>query len=111
MNAILVFIFSSVFLFSCSSTNPGPLSKLDTPLKQKISELEKTNKSENLQVIGKCSRRLSPAMIKEIAGKGVNVQNALDSIVIVSGYPEKIMEVAELDYIVQLELSIVRDLE
>ncbi len=108
MLKIILFSLISFALLSCSSSDKSDLAKLDSPLYDKIS---KSASGDQIQFIGKCSKKISDDLKAEIESTGVSVQTVIDTIFTASGVTESIKKLAAKDFIIILELSVERDLK
>ncbi len=97
--------FKPYYFFHAATTKPIPLDKLDAPLRLKISELEKSNNPEMIQVLAKCNQEVSESILQDIKHKNIVIENVLDKILVLSGSSENIKRLAAFDFIDHIELS------
>lgn len=97
----------TVFL-GCSSSEKlnnggsGGLSKFDAPLRQQIRSV---GSKEILYILGKCKQPITLEMRDELAARGIIVYSTIGDAFSASGPVRSIEEIAELPYVMQLQLS------
>jgi hypothetical protein len=108
---IEIIAFSLAFFFlSCSSSNKYIEEKMNAPLKQKIATLDESSNNEIISVIGKCNTSITDEMRNKMLSTGVSVESVINEIFTVSGNKEAIKNLAELDFVIHIELSVPRDI-
>jgi hypothetical protein len=95
----------TLILFSCSSSNKIAGNKFDPFLKQKVSDLIKNDDESKITVLGKSKNEISDEMKKKIELTGVSIQTVAGEIFTAVGTAKEIINLAELDFIVIIELS------
>lgn len=103
-----ILIFTLLLMMACSSTRFDHAGKLDLPLKQKLSEVEKGKSGELIQFVGKCDSPISGEMRSALEESGVVIHSVVNDIFTASGTPEQIRRLAAYDQVVQLQLSVER---
>ncbi len=99
----------SILLSGCSSSNELIEKKFDTALKQKIQDINKS--SEEISVIGKCNKEITTEMKKVLGNSGAMIGTITGDLFTASGNTEKIKKLAEIDFVISLELSQNRDIK
>lgn len=111
-----------ILLAACNSANKTPadqppsdggeavMSKLDTPLKQKLAEVEASDAAAQLRFLGKCAQPIDDAMREALSGAGITVNSVTGDIFTASGTAAQIKAAAKLDFVSQLQLSVERKL-
>lgn len=104
----LFLIFTLLVMVACSSTRSDHSEKLDVPLKQKLSEVEKNKSGELTRFLGKCNRPITEEMRSALEESGVIIHSVANDIFTASGTAEQIRRLAEYDQVIQMQLSIER---
>ncbi|MBN2366850.1 MAG: hypothetical protein EH225_13470 [Calditrichaeota bacterium] len=104
-NQLLIFSLL-LSLVGCSTTSKNAeIQKFDTPLNQKISEVEKAKSQERIAVFGKCSDGISGEMKIRMESTGVTVHTITGDIFTGEGTPEELRSLAEIEFINQIHLA------
>jgi hypothetical protein len=90
---------------SCSSSAEYIPEKMDTPLQQKLRQLETENSEYVIQFNGKADKSISDEMKLEIEKTGVLTESIIGNIFTASGNTESIKKLSMLDFVVYLELA------
>ncbi|MFZ0390094.1 MAG: hypothetical protein WAN36_06505 [Calditrichia bacterium] len=99
------FLLMGLILFGCSNSKLVENNKMDAPLKNKISELEKSNDQEVIQVFGKCGQKITDAMKDQLKSTGADIGSTAGDIFTASGKSPEIRKLAQLDIVTQLSLT------
>jgi len=99
VNMVLIFL-------CCSSTSQQSNNqKFDVPLLQKIEEVEKAGSGEEIKVFGKCEVDINDQMRKNIEETGTRVDSIIGKIFTASANPVSLRQLAQLDFVSQIQLS------
>lgn len=97
-----------MLIFSCSSSQKLSSEKFDTPLRQKLVQVQESGSEELIQVIGKCAEPINDEMRESLAAIGITVNSVIGNIFTASGSAKQIREAAKLKFVSQLQLSVER---
>lgn len=109
--AICVFSLSmplmavAILIASCSSSAEYIPEKMDTPLQQRIRQLEKEDPNAIIQFAGKTNQSINEEIIAELKLTGITTESIIEDIFTASGNVESIKKVSLLDFIVFLEIA------
>ncbi len=106
MKTLLIFFSALLFASCCSQDNMIYEKKMDTPLKQKISEVTKEGSDEKIQIIGKCSQAITDEMKVSLEETGMTIESIVGDIFTAMGTKDQIIKISRIDYVSQLNLSI-----
>lgn len=95
----------AVILAGCSSSAEYIPEKMDTPLQQRIRQLEKDDPNTIIQFAGKTNQSINEKMIAELKLTGITTESIIEDIFTASGNAESIKKVSLLDFIVFLEIA------
>lgn len=109
MQKILMFLSTCLLLMSCSSTN-YIFEKMDSPLIQKINELEKDNSHIVISFLGKTNKTIDDVMKAELVKTGIVIETITGDIFTAKGDRLQIAELSQKACIEKLELSVYRPL-
>lgn len=96
-------------MMSCSNTQ-YVFEKMDTPLIQKINELEELNSNKLISFLGKTNKIIDEEMKLELADTGILIETLAGDIFTAKGNRLQISELSRKDCIEKLELSLYRPL-
>ena len=99
-----------ILIVSCSSSEYIP-GKMDTPLQQKIRQLEKENPNEIIQFTGKTNIPISDKIKTELQSTGITTESIVKDIFTASGNIESIKKLTLLEFVTYLELAKKLDLK
>lgn len=108
---LLVFQYFSFFCLlsfiinGCSSSTEYIPEKMDTPLKQKIRQLEKDAPETVIGFAGKTNQSINEDMITQLKSTGITMGSIINDIFTASGNVDNIKKVSRLDFIVFLEIA------
>lgn len=94
-----------ILIVSCSSSSEYKPEKMDTPLQQKIRELDKDNTNTIIQFTGKTSMPINDEMKTKLKSTGITIESIIGDIFTASGTTESIKKVTMYDFVVYLELA------
>ncbi len=94
-----------LMVFSCSASSEFKPEKMDTPLKQKIQQLEKGNTNEIIQFTGKTNTPITAEIKAKLQSVGITTESAIEDIFTASGNVESIKKASLLDFIVFMEIA------
>ena len=100
---VLLLLFSIVG--GCSQALSEGENKMDSPLMQKITSLEKENQNESFKIFGKCSEEITEKFKMTIEETGLEVESTIGDIFTASGTTDQIRKTAKLKFVTQLSLS------
>ncbi len=93
-------------IIGCSSTPKKTANgKFDSPLIQKISEVEKSENPGRISVFGKCSEGITGTMQQEMEATGVKINSVIGNIFTGDGTPEELRTLSGIEFIHQIHLS------
>lgn len=101
----LPLLAATVILAGCSSSAEYIPEKMDTPLQQRIRQLEKDDPNAIIQFAGKTNQSINEKMIAELKQTGITTESIVEDIFTASGNAESIKKVSLLDFIVFLEIA------
>lgn len=101
----LTLLAATVILAGCSSSAEYIPEKMDTPLQQRIRQLEKDDPNAIIQFAGKTNQSINEKMIAELKQTGITTESIVEDIFTASGNAESIKKVSLLDFIVFLEIA------
>ena len=110
-NCLLILALGTLFFclpvmnISCSSSSEYIPEKMDTPLQQRIRQLEKEDPNAIFQFAGKTNRSINEVMIAKLKSTGITTESIIEDIFTASGNAESIKKVSLLDFIVFLEIA------
>jgi hypothetical protein len=78
---------------------------MDTPLQQRIRQLEKEDPNAIIQFAGKTNQSINEDMIAKLKSTGITTESIIEDIFTASGNAESIKKVSLLDFIVFLEIA------
>ena len=81
---------------------------MDVKLKQKIAFLERDNSTEIISIIGKADKSISEEMKEQMIEQNVKVESVINNLFTASGNYKAIKNLAGLDFINYISLSINR---
>ncbi len=102
-------ILGLIFLMGCTAGTKESRSKLDAPLRQKLTAQEQAKSSEPIRIIGKCTRAIEAQIKEELLQTGIELGVIAGAIFTASATPAQIQALAKLDIVEQLQLSVERD--
>lgn len=96
----------TVLMLGCRSEDIATVeAKLDAPLRVKLEQLQRDKKSETLGLLGKCSRPVDGPMRDRLRRAGAEVQSVTGDLFAARASSEKVVRIAQLDFVTQLQLS------
>lgn len=104
----LFYLLCTLLVVACASSQSGSTEeaklnkKLDAPLRQKLAS---AGADETIRVFGKCSRLITDDMRKSIEATGITVGSVIGDIFTASCPAKQIRQLAALDFVTQLQLS------
>lgn len=105
MKHACVIAIGLLVLVGCRSEDPAVSAKLDAPLRQKAEQLYQTKQRETLSVFGKCRTAIDNAMKNKIVKTGATLTSANNDIFSARVPSERLMTLARLEFVTQLQLS------
>jgi hypothetical protein len=103
--------YALVFFLTTLATSCGPdvtllmETKLDAPLRQKMTALKDVENAEIIAVFGRCTGAIDQTMRQSLLEAGANVHTMVNDIFTASVSSSDVIEVASLDFVIQLQLS------
>jgi hypothetical protein len=95
-----------ILIVGCSSSSSEyKPEKMDTPLQQKIRELDKDNTNTIIQFTGKTSMPINDEMTTKLKSTGLTIESIISDIFTASGTTESIKKITMYDFVVYLELA------
>ena len=79
--------------------------KLDAPLRQRMTTLQEKEFPEKLSILGKCVSTIDGSMRQDLTQAGAEVHTMTNDLFTATIPSDRILEVAALDFVVQLQLS------
>lgn len=101
---VILSIGIPVLIVGCSSSSEYASEKMDTPLQQKIRQLEKEDLYAIVQFTGKTNAPISDEMKTTLESTGIKTESIVKDIFTASGNIESIKKLTLLDYVTYLEL-------
>ena len=101
----VLFVSIPLMILACSSSSEYMPEKMDTPLQQKIRQLEKEDPNAIILITGKTSTPITEEMITRIKSTGITTESIIQDIFTASGNVESIKKITLLDFIVFLEIA------
>ena len=101
----VLFVSIPLMILACSSSSEYMPEKMDTPLQQKIRQLEKEDPNAIILITGKTSTPITEEMITRIKSTGITTESIIQDIFTASGNVESIKQITLLDFIVFLEIA------
>lgn len=101
----LILFFIPILMVCCSSSAEYIAEKMDTPLQQRINQLEKDNPDEIIRFAGKTNRPIIEEMTAKLKSTGITIESIVEDIFTASGNSESIKKVSLLDFVVFLEIA------
>jgi predicted PurR-regulated permease PerM len=101
----LLLLCSPFIVIGCSSSAEYIPEKMDTPLQQRIRQLEKEDPNAIIQFAGKTNQSINEDMIAKLKSTGITTESIIEDIFTASGNAESIKKVSLLDFIVFLEIA------
>lgn len=99
-------VFVLLAWLGCSSGSSTIMSKkFDAPLRLKLQELQKDNRKEALSVFGKCSQPINDSLRADLVKHVQELQSVTGDIFTARVASDRIMAVADLAFVTQLQLS------
>jgi len=80
-------------------------SKLDAPLRQRVTSIQESEMPEQLTVFGKCTSTIDGQMRQTLVEAGADVQTMTNDIFTANIPSNRVLDVAALDFVAQLQLS------
>ena len=107
MPRLAVVIAMAILLLGCRSSGDARLleTKCDPALRQELTNLARSGSSEILSILGKCSSELDDQMTQQLSTAGAEVQTTTDAIFTARVPSGRMVDVAKLAFVTQLELS------
>lgn len=105
LSIIILVTAIPILIVGCSSSSEYKPEKMDTPLQQKIRELDKDNTNTIIQFTGKTSLPINDEMKTKLKSTGLSVESIINDIFTASGTTESIKKVTMYDFVVYLELA------
>lgn len=100
---VIILFGIPILIVSCSSSEFIP-EKMDTPLQQKIRQLEKENPNEIVQFTGKTTIPISDEIKNQLQSTGITTESIVQDIFTASGNVESIKKLTLVDIVTYLEL-------
>lgn len=101
----VLFVSIPLMILGCSSSSEYIPEKMDTPLQQRIRQLEKEDPNAIIQITGKTSTPINEEMKTRIKSTGITTESIIQDIFTASGNVESIKKVTLLDFVVYLEIA------
>ncbi len=101
----VLFVSIPLMILACSSSSEYMPEKMDTPLQQKIRQLEKEDPNAIILITGKTSTPITEEIITRIKSTGITTESIIQDIFTASGNAESIKKITLLDFIVFLEIA------
>ncbi len=101
----VLFVSIPLMILACSSSSEYMPEKMDTPLQQKIRQLEKEDPNAIILITGKTSTPITEEIITRIKSTGITTESIIQDIFTASGNVESIKKITLLDFIVFLEIA------
>jgi len=100
-----LFIIIPLMILGCSSSSEYMPDKMDTPLQQRILQLEKEDTKAIIQFKGKTSAPINEEMKTSLKSTGISTESIIQDIFTASGNVESIKKVTLLDFVIYLEIA------
>ena len=101
-----ILLMSMSILVACSSSSQKSIpQKFDTPLSQKIKEVEKSGSGESIKIFGECAESITTEMRSSIEGTGVEIDSVMGDIFTGAGTPANLRDLARLEFVTQIQLA------
>ena len=94
----------TILFASCASSAEYDPSKMDSPLNERITYLEKENPDTVIQFTGKTNSGIDDQMKIELEQTGISVETIANDIFTANGNAESIKKASALPFVVSLEL-------
>jgi len=94
-----------IMIVGCSSSSEYMPDKMDTPLQQRISQLENEDPNQIIQITGKTSTPINEEMKTRIISTGITTESIIQDIFTATGNVESIKQLTLLDFVVFLEIA------
>jgi len=94
-----------IMIVDCSSSSEYMPDKMDTPLQQRISQLENEDPNQIIQITGKTSTPINEEMKTRIISTGITTESIIQDIFTATGNVESIKQLTLLDFVVFLEIA------
>jgi hypothetical protein len=101
----VLFVSIPLMILGCSSSSEYIPEKMDTPLQQRIHQLEKEAPNKIIQITGKTSTPINEEMKTRINSTGITTESIIQDIFTASGNVESIKKVTLLDFVIYLEIA------
>lgn len=101
----VLFVSIPLMILGCSSSSEYIPEKMDTPLQQRIHQLEKENSNTIIQITGKTSTPINEEMKTRINSTGIITESIIQDIFTASGNVESVKQVTLIDFVVYLEIA------
>jgi hypothetical protein len=105
LSIIILVTAIPILIVGCSSSSEYKPEKMDTPLQQKIRELDNGNTYTIIQFAGKTSMPINDEMTTKLKSTGLTIESIIGDIFTASGTTESIKKVTMYDFVVYLELA------
>ena len=92
-------------LAGCKAQDVAAAKKFDAPLRLKADQLQQSGQHETISLLGKCSRTIDDAMKSAITKTGATLLSANADIFTATVPSERLLKLASLDFVTQLQLS------
>ena len=101
----VVFLIVPLMIFGCSSSSEFKAEKMDSPLQQKIRQLEKESPDAAIQFTGKTNAPITDEMKTKLQSTGLKTESIIGDIFTASGTVESIKKASMLDFVVYMEIA------
>lgn len=98
----VLFLTLALLAFGCRSED---LAKLDAPMRAKLEQLQSEKRVETLSFMGRCARAVDDPMRVDLKKAGAEVQSVTGDLFAARAASDRIMRIAGLDFVTQIELS------
>ena len=105
ISLVILSIGIPVLIVSCSSSSEYISEKMDTPLQQKIRQLEEEEPNAIVQFTGKTNAPISDEMKTTLESTGIKTESIVQDIFTASGDIESIKKLTLLEFVTYLELA------
>jgi hypothetical protein len=103
--SFIIMISIPLIISGCSSSAEYIPEKMDAPLRQRISYLEREDPNTPVQFTGRTNQTINDELKKKLEDTGIKVESTIGDIFTASGNVESTKKVTMLDFVVFLEIA------
>lgn len=79
--------------------------KLDVPLRQRLTDLQERELTEDIDISGKCTTTIDGSMREDLMNAGADVHRMTNEAFTATIPSDRVLDVAALEFVLQLQLS------